>query len=112
MEISDIFRTFVTPSIRKPNPLNDMIMRQEVSTFALSALSSLALDQQDEDIKATIARPVADYVAIEITDRHTRDSHTTAPYLLKRYQAIAEAWGATAWVEWDHERGELVIILS
>ena len=103
---------FASTSIWEPNPLNDMIMRQEVSTFALSALSSMALDQQDEEIKATIARPVRDYVAIEITDRHTRESATTAPYLLKRYQAIAEAWGATAWVEWDHERGELVVILS
>lgn len=103
---------FASTSIWEPNPLNDMIMRQEVSTFALSALSSLALDQQDEEIKATIARPVADYVAIEITDRHTRESATTAPYLLKRYQAIAEAWGATAWVEWDPDRAELVVILS
>lgn len=103
---------FASTSIWEPNPLNDMIMKQECATFALSALGSMAMDNQDEEIKATIARPVADYVAIEITDRHTRDSATTAPYLLKRYQAIAEAWGATAWVEWDQERGELVIILS
>jgi hypothetical protein len=89
-----------------------MIMKQECATFALSALGSMAMDNQDEEIKATIARPVADYVAIEITDRHTRESATTAPYLLKRYQAIAEAWGATAWVEWDPDRNELVIILS
>lgn len=112
MHISGIFRTFATPSIRKPNPLNDMIMKQECATFALSALSSMAQDNQDEEIKASIARPVRSYVAIEITDRHTRYSATTAPHLLKRYQAIAEAWGATAWVEWDQERGELVIILS
>ena len=87
-------------------------MRKECASFALSALGSMALDNQDEEIKATIVRPVADYMAIEITDRHTRDSVTTAPYLLKRYQAIAEAWGATCWVEWDQERSELVIILS
>lgn len=112
MHNSGFFRTFVTPSNSGwPTLIFDM-MKQEVSTFALSALGNLALDQQDEEIKATIARPVADYVAIEITDRHTRESCTTAPYLLKRYQAIAEAWGATAWVEWDHERGELVVILS
>lgn len=89
-----------------------MIMRQDCATFALAALSSMALDNQDDEIKATLARPVRDYAAIEITDRHTRESATTAPYLLKRYQAIAEAWGATAWVEWDQVRCELVIILS
>jgi len=110
--LSGKFSTFVTPSNSGwPTLIFDM-MKQDVSTFALSALGSLALDQQDEEIKATIARPVADYVAIEITDRHTRESFTTAPYLLKRYQAIAEAWGATAWVEWDADRSELVVILS
>lgn len=76
------------------------------------ALATIAERSPEEEIKVTQGTTFAGITSLEVTDKHTREDSTTSPFLLHKYQSIAEAWGATAWVEFDHERGELVVIIG
>lgn len=87
-------------------------MKTNLAAYALMALATIADTNPDDQIKVEQDSITGGFTSLLVTDRYTREDCSTNAFLLKRYQAIAEAWGATAWVEWDHEHGELVIIIG
>ena len=76
------------------------------------ALATITEQNPDDQIKVTQGTTLGGITALEITDKYTREECSTSPSLLHRYQSVAEAWGARAWVEWDPDRKELVVIIG
>lgn len=87
-------------------------MRTSTAAYAIMALSAISEKNPEDEIKVTQGSTCAGFTSLLVTDRYTRDDLTTHPTLLHRYQAIAESWGATAWVEWDKDHGHLVVIIG
>lgn len=105
-------RNFASTSIRKPNPLNDMIMTKEVSMYCLAAIANYSTQHQDDEVYVTTKVTCGNMVYLEVTDKSMTEDGCISTSLLKSMESIAESWGGWAHVEYDRKEDQLLIILG
>lgn len=78
----------------------------------LSAISLLDTEGISKGIKATSSTPIKDYTILTVSTEESRSSGYLSNHALSRLMHIAEAYGATIWIESDLANGGVYALIS